>query len=68
MARWEVGDEAEVAKRGSAQVLAARERHLVLVDESELDRHTFLPAPRPMSKAELARAMAGYGYGCGHEH
>ncbi|KAJ7906827.1 putative nuclease PA3 [Mycena leptocephala] len=68
VARREVGDEVEVVKRGSTQVLAARERHLVLVDESELDGHAFLPAPRPMSKAELARAAAGYGCGCGHEH
>jgi hypothetical protein len=68
VARREVGDEAEVVKRGSAQVLTARERHLALIDESELDGHVFLPAPRPMSKVELARAAAGYGCGCGHEH
>jgi hypothetical protein len=43
-------------------------RHLGLVDNSELDGHAFLPAPRPMSKVELARAAAGYGCGCGHEH
>jgi hypothetical protein len=68
VARREVGDEAEVVKRGSAQVLAAREHHLVLVDESELDGHALLPAACPMSKAELARAAAGCGCGCGHEH
>ncbi|KAJ7875674.1 phospholipase C/P1 nuclease domain-containing protein [Mycena leptocephala] len=62
VARREVDDEAEITKRGSAQVLAAREHHLVLVDESELHGHVFLPAPRPMSKAELARSAAGRVY------
>ncbi|KAJ7865779.1 hypothetical protein B0H13DRAFT_2670826 [Mycena leptocephala] len=38
-----------------------RERHLVLVDESELDGHAFLPAPRPMSKAEPRAPRLGMG-------
>jgi len=37
-----------------------------LVEESELDGHKFLPAPRPLSRAKMARAAAGYG--CNHAH
>ncbi|KAJ7292214.1 putative nuclease PA3 [Mycena rebaudengoi] len=46
VARRDVGDESEVAKR---------------VPESELDGHNFLPAPSPLSRAKMARAAFGYG-------
>ncbi|KAF8185927.1 nuclease s1 [Mycena galopus ATCC 62051] len=36
------------------------------VPESELDGRTFLPAPRTLSRAKMARAALGYG--CDHQH
>ncbi|KAJ6481894.1 S1/P1 nuclease [Mycena sanguinolenta] len=36
------------------------------VPASELDGHKFLPEPRAMSKAKMARAALGYG--CNHQH
>ncbi|KAJ7102375.1 S1/P1 nuclease-domain-containing protein [Mycena belliarum] len=51
----------EIAKRDSLV-----QRDLRVVDDSELDGHMFLPAPRPLSKAELARLAVGYE--CNHKH
>ncbi|KAJ7321993.1 S1/P1 nuclease-domain-containing protein [Mycena albidolilacea] len=53
-----------VEKRGDSRALVPLERSVV--PESELDGHKFLPAPRELSKAKLARAAVGYG--CNHQH
>ncbi|KAJ6586310.1 putative nuclease PA3 [Mycena vulgaris] len=68
VARRDVGEESErAAKRGDGHILASRtEQKRGLVEESELDGHEFLPAPRELSKVKLARAAAGYG--CNHQH
>jgi hypothetical protein len=54
----------EIAKRDLADGPAAAKRDVV--PESELDGHMFLPAPRELSRAKLARAAVGYG--CDHQH
>ncbi|KAJ7681564.1 nuclease PA3 [Mycena rosella] len=46
--------------------VAAKREIRELVDESELDGRKFLPEPRALSKAKLARAAIGYG--CNHTH
>ncbi|KAK7042205.1 S1/P1 nuclease [Favolaschia claudopus] len=51
VARREIGEEAELLTRAP---------------ESELDGRKFLPEPRLLSRAKLARAA--FGYGCDHQH
>ncbi|KAK7019964.1 S1/P1 nuclease [Favolaschia claudopus] len=52
----------EVARRGIRDDADL----LTRVPESELDGYKFLPEPRPLSRAKLARAAIGYG--CNHAH
>jgi len=54
-------DESELAKRGGSRMASRK-----VVDESELDGRSFLPPPRSLSRAKMARAAVGYG--CNHQH